>query len=160
MSSDFFVADEEDLSAFDTESSTMLYSSVISFARSSSSRIEVPSNVTKEVYNSFIRDGPHMFFFICCIFLIVAGTILNSLTIATIFSLPPRIRSDATHTFILNLSIADLLLSLFVLPSHWLQIVFRKVDVVGEVLCDVSQLAFFWIFELSLFTLSVVSINR
>lgn len=159
MSEDFFAAHHE-VSPFEVDTSTMLYNSVLSFARSSPSIVNVPANATTKVFDGIIRDGPHGFFFVCCVFLVVFGTILNSLTIATIFSLPPRIRQDATHTFILNLSIADLLLSLVVLPSHWLQIVFRKVDVVGEVLCDISQLAFFWIFELSLFTLSVVSINR
>lgn len=138
----------------------MLYSSAINLLQASSSSANVPTNSTEVQFVGLIRDGPHAFFFVCCILISVFGTILNGMTIATIVSLPSRIRQDATHTFILNLSIADLLLSLVVIPSHWLQILWRKVDVVGEVFCDISQLAFFWIFELSLFTLSVVSINR
>ena len=140
------------------DSSTILYNGAMSlldgkaYSRSQSNHTEVITGV--------IRDGPHAFFLVCCVFLSVFGTILNALTIMTICSMPSRVRQDATHTFILNLSIADLLLSVIAIPSHWLQIAYRKVDVVGEALCDVSQFFFFWIFELSLFTLSVVAINR
>lgn len=144
-----------------TQAPTILYTTAVDLIRKTASTlVDNPSNQTREYNDTTIRDAPHGFFLVCCISFSVFGTILNLLAILTICSLASRVRQDATHTFILNLSIADLLLSIFVIPAHWLQIVFRKVDVIGELLCDVSQLAFFWIFELSLFTLSVVSINR
>ena len=146
-------------SEFGAEGPTILYTSAMNLLRSPSI-VDSASNRTQISFDGIIRDGPHAFFLVCCVFLSTIGTILNTLTILTIGSLPSRIRQDATHTFILNLSIADLILSAVVIPTHWLQIVFRKIDFVGELLCDVSQLLFFWIFELSLFTLSVVSINR
>lgn len=142
-----------------SESSNLLYNSVSFLIRNPSSA-DVATNSTRPYVQGTIRDTPHAFFFVCCLFLSVIGTILNALTIMTICSMPSRVRKDATHTFILNLSIADLLLSCVVIPTHWLQIVYRKVDFLGEFLCDVTQALFFWIFELSLFTLSVVSINR
>lgn len=148
-------------SGFESSSpATYLYSSALSLIRSSSSFVTEPSNQTDHIYNGMIRDGPHAFFLVCSIILSTMGTILNTLAIMTICSMSTRALQDATHTFVLNLSIADLLLSMFVIPAHWLQIVFRKVTGVGDLLCSVSQLSFFWMFEVSLFTLSVVSVNR
>jgi hypothetical protein len=143
-----------------SDPATYLYGSAVNLIRSSSSFVNDPVNQTQQIYNGTIRDGPHGFFLACSIMLSIGGTIMNTLAIMTICSMSTRALQDATHTFVLNLSIADLLLSSFVIPTHWLQIVFRKVTGVGDLLCSISQLSFFWMFEVSLFTLSVVSVNR
>jgi hypothetical protein len=143
----------------DPDEPTELFETVMDLVRSSVA-VDVAKSNTTAIYTGAIPGRPKIFFFIVCILMSIAGTILNFATIFTINSLPKPIRKDASHTFILSLSIADLLLSMIVIPAQLLQIVFRKVEIVGESLCAVSQLAFFWTFELSLFTLTVVSVNR
>lgn len=122
--------------------------------QSSSMRLNYPKDVL------FLRDGPVVFFFAGTLIISILGTVLNFLAILVLTHSSRRRRSDASTKFVLNLAFADLLFCSFTIPSHWFQTWLRADEFWGEFLCDVNQLSFFWTFQLSLYTLSCVSLNR
>lgn len=108
----------------------------------------------------FLARGPDVFEFVCGTVISVVGTVLNAIVIICLLRHAPRIKSEASTKFVINLAISDLLFSCVTLPILGLGRFYRRTPVIGDVLCKLEQFTYYFTLELSLLALSFVTFNR
>ncbi|KAI1286329.1 Protein trapped in endoderm-1 [Halotydeus destructor] len=109
---------------------------------------------------SFLPNGPSVLEFSFSVVIILFGTMFNLLAILSLWKHAPKLKSEASTKFVLNLAFSDLMFCSVTLPVYWLQRYFQSAPFWSDVFCNVNQVTFFWTFELSLLSLAVVSLNR
>ncbi|RWS12798.1 protein trapped in endoderm-1-like protein [Dinothrombium tinctorium] len=108
----------------------------------------------------FLPSGPQTLNFVVSMIVIPFGTLANALVIISLLKYAPKLRGDATTKFVINLAISDLMFSVITLPLRWIQHSLRANYKLSNELCRLQQVTFYWTFFLSLFSLTLVSLNR
>ncbi len=108
----------------------------------------------------FLPHGPAVLSFVFRLIFAIFGTIANSLVIITLLKYVPKIKNEASTKFVLNLAVSDLVFCSITLPFSWIRYLFRDNPSFGDVFCKFFLTTFYWTFELSLLSITFVTINR
>ncbi|RWS21612.1 protein trapped in endoderm-1-like isoform X2 [Leptotrombidium deliense] len=93
-------------------------------------------------------------------FIIPFGTVSNLCVIICLLKYAPKLRGDATTKFVINLAVSDLIFCCVTLPLRWLQFGIRQNYYFANPLCQFEEMTFYWTFFASLFSLTLISLNR